>query len=145
MNKKKVWIFGMYLAAGLVFLGIGIYLMRQNVEYYDTLVWATGVGLAVSAAVNLFREYRNTRPRNRQAYEEKLAWQKINIKDERKQSLRHLAVYRTFQIFILGGLVAGTVLIWLRADRMIVWTIFVIVIGQYVVASVIYKYLCGRM
>jgi len=145
MNKKKVWVFGAYLAAGLIFMGIGFYLMQQEVEYYDTLVWATGVGLAISAAVNLFREYRGTRPQNRQAYEERLAQQRINMKDERKQSLRQLAVYRTFQIFVLGGLWAGAVLIWLRADRAIAWTIFAIVIGQYLVASVIYKYLCRRM
>lgn len=62
MNKKKAWIFGAYLAAGLVFMGIGFYLMGQEVEYYDTLVWATGVGFTVSAAVNLLREYRSTRP-----------------------------------------------------------------------------------
>ena len=145
MNKKKAWIFGAYLAAGLVFMGIGFYLMGQEVEYYDTLVWATGVGFTVSAAVNLLREYRSTRPQNRQAYEERQLQQRINIKDERKQSLRQLAVYRTFQLFVSGGLLTATALIWLRADRAIVWTIFAIVIGQYLAASVIYKYLCRRM
>lgn len=145
MNKKKAWIFGAYLAAGLVFMGIGFYLMGQEVEYYDTLVWATGVGFTVSAAVNLLREYRSTRPQNRQAYEARQLQQRINIKDERKQSLRQLAVYRTFQIFVSGGLLTATALIWLRADRAIVWTIFAIVIGQYLAASVIYKYLCRRM
>ena len=45
MNKKKAWIFGGVSCGRAGLHGNRFYLMGQEVEYYDTLVWATGLVL----------------------------------------------------------------------------------------------------
>lgn len=142
MSKKKTVILVVYFVAGILFAIAG---WQMNIEYYSSLIFATGVAFSLSAVFNIFREYRNTRQENREAYERKMKEQAINIKDERKCFLRYKAAYRTMQLCILVCFFGSGILAWFKADRTLILVLYVMAIAQYLIASVIYKYFCRKM
>lgn len=142
MNRKKTTILGFDLVAGIIFI-LGGCIMKS--DYYSTLVFAMGVGFSVSAAFNLYREYRNTRPENREKYEAKMKEQAINLIDERKVFLRYKASYRTMQLSIMVCFFGAGILAWFKASTIIITVLFVMALAQYLIASVIYKYFCAKM
>lgn len=113
-------------------------------EYYSTLLFAMGVGLAVNSIVNLLRYYYNTRPENIEAYQEKLHRQSIDLKDERKVQLRNRAGYLTWMIVMTGCFIGSFVAALFQAGSMIVGILAVAAVGQYILATVIYKHLCKK-
>ncbi len=142
MNRKNVLILGAYLILGVVLIAVGL---KIDMDYYSTLIFATGFGMAANAAVNLIREYHRTRPENKAAYEQKRKEQMINLKDERKILLRYKAGYRTMQLSVLLCFFGAGILAWLRVDVKIMTVLFVMAVAQYVIASVFYKYFCAKL
>ncbi|MBS6395969.1 MAG: hypothetical protein KH452_02275 [Clostridiales bacterium] len=142
MNKTNIVILTCYFVLGIVLTAVG---WLTDIDYYSTLLFATGVALAANAAANVIREYRNTRPENREEYEKKRKEQAINLKDERKVYLRYKAAYRTMQVSILGCFFGSSILAWFRANMIVVEILFIMAVVQYVVASLIYKYFCARL
>ena len=142
MNRKNVLILGAYLILGAILIVVGL---KIDMDYYSTLIFATGFGMAVNAAANLIREYHRTRPENKADYEQKRKEQRINLKDERKVFLRYKAAYRTMQFSMLVCFFGSGVLAWVRADVKIMTVLFALAVAKYVIASVIYKYFCAKM
>lgn len=141
MNQKKVVFLSVYAVLGAAMIAAAL----RMEGYYQSLMFASGVGMALSAAGNLLREYRNTRPENRAKYERKRKEQSINLKDERKVFLRYKAAYRTMQLTIFGGYFGAALLAWLRADAKVICALFGVAIAEYVVASILYKYYCAKL
>lgn len=142
MNRKNVVILSIYFVAGIVLVIAGL---RLDTDYYSTLIFATGAGLALSAAANLFREYRHTRPEHQPAYEKKMKEQSIDLKDERKVFLRYKASYHTLHISMGICYFGAAILAWLRADATVITVLFVVAVVQYVAALLIYRYFCAKM
>lgn len=142
MNKKKKIVFIIYMVIGLMFIAGG---WALNNDYYSSMVFATGVGFFTSAAINFYREYRNTRPENKAEYEARMKEQSINLKDERKVFLRYKASYRTMQLSVMICFFGAGILAWFKANPVVITVLFVIAVVQYLTASVVYKYFCRKM
>lgn len=142
MKKSDKITFGIYIILGIALIMIGI---RIQIDYYSTLIFACGVGMTASSIVQLLRFYHNTRPENIEAYEEKLRRQSINLKDERKIQLRNRAGYLTWFIVMAGCFVGSFVAAVVHAGSLIVGILAGAAIAQYIIATMIYKYLCRRM
>lgn len=142
MNRKTVTILGVYLI-----IGVGLIMVGQltDFDYYSSMMFGMGVGLCSAAVANLFREYRNTRPENREAYEQKLRQQRINLKDERKVFLRYKAGYRMYQLTTMICFFASAVLALFRVNSMIITALFLTAIGEYAVGTILYKQYCRKM
>lgn len=142
MKKSDKITFGIYIILGIALIMIGI---RIQIDYYSTLIFACGVGMTASSIVQLLRFYHNTRPENIEAYEEKLRRQSINLKDERKIQLRNRAGYLTWFIVMAGCFVGSFVAAVVHAGSLIVGILAGAAVTQYIIATIIYKYLCRKM
>lgn len=142
MNKRKTAVLIIYLILGAVLSAAGC---QGNIDYYSPMMFAGGIAMTVSAIWNLFREYWNTRPENQLDYEKKKKEQAISIKDERKTFIRYKASYRTMQLSVLICFFGSAVLALLRANTTVITVLFFMALAQYLVASIIYKYLCVKL
>lgn len=129
-------------------IGIGMIILGLTIDieyYYASMIFSMGVA-ATSASVSwLIKHIYDTRPENIDAYQEKVREQNINMKDERKNQIRHRAGYITWLITIIAFFIASFIAAWLRADKMIIAILFIVAILEYIVALIIYKYLCNKM
>ncbi len=142
MKKSDRITLGIYIILGIALIIIGI---RIQIDYYSTLIFACGVGMTASSVIQFLRFYYNTRPENIEAYEEKLHRQSINLKDERKIQLRNRAGYLTWFIMMAGCFVGSFVAAVLHVGSLAVGILVGAAIAQYVIATIIYKYLCRKM
>lgn len=142
MKKSDIAVLGCFLVLGAILMIAGL---KTDRDYYSTLLFASGFAMAANALVNLVRKYHNTRPENRAEYERKIKEQSINLKDERKVYLRYKAAYRTMQLTVMVCFFGSGILAWLRGNIVVISVLFAIAVSQYVVAGLIYKYLCSKM
>ena len=142
MKKSDKIMLGIYIILGIALIMISI---RIRIDYYSTLIFACGVGMTASSVMQFLRFYHNTRPENIEAYEEKLRRQSINLKDERKIQLRNRAGYLTWFIVMAGCFVGSFVAAVVHAGSMVVGILAGAAIAQYIIATIIYKYLCRKM
>ncbi len=84
-RAKLIW--GIYIIIGIVLMMISTVIQD---DYYSTMIFSMGVGIAASSIVQTIRYYHNTRPENIEAYHHKLRSRQIDLKDERKVQLRNL-------------------------------------------------------
>ena len=143
MKKKDIIISCIQIAIGVTMIIIGITI---DIEYYyANMIFSMGVGVTAATVSWLIKHIHDTRPENIAAYQEKVREQNINMKDERKNQIRHRAGYITWLITIIAFFIASFIVAWLRADKMIIAILFIAAVLEYIVALIIYKYLCTKM
>lgn len=87
MKKSNLWSGLTYTLLGLVFLLAGLVWETR----LSSLSVGFGAGMLSSGIVQLVRYRKWTRPENREAYQEKLEAEQIDLRDERKTMLRDRA------------------------------------------------------
>lgn len=142
MKKSDRIFLVIYIIIGGAFMLLGC---TTRIEYYSTLMFAMGFALLFNSAAQMIRYHHNTKPENIEAYREKMRKQSIDLKDERKVQLRNRAGYIAWAASLVMCCIAAFVASLLRAE---IWVIFIfvgIVVVQYIMATIIYKYLCKKM
>ena len=143
MKKKDIIISCICIAIGIAMIIIGLTI---DIEYYyASMIFSMGMGGTAASVVWLVKHIHDMRPENIEAYQEKVREQNINMKDERKNQIRHQAGYITWLITIIVLFFASFIAAWLRADKMIIAILFIAAVIEYFVAFIIYKYLCNKM
>ncbi len=142
MKKNDIIIWGIYIVIGIAMLVIGVTI---EVDYYSSMIFSMGVGLTFSSVLQLVRYYYNNRPENVEAYREKVRQQQIDLKDERKVQLRNRAGYITWAITMAACFAGSFMAAVLRADSWVIGVLAGAALGEYIVATIIYKYLCSKM
>lgn len=142
MNKNDKMILAIYIVIGIALLVIGATI---EIDYYSTMIFAMGFGMTSNSVLQFVRNYHNTKPENIEAYRNKMREQEIDLKDERKIQLRNRAGYITWAITMITCFVASFVAALFRAGAVTVGILAVAAVVQYIVATVIYKYLCKTM
>lgn len=141
MNKRSKYFLIGYLAAGTVFLIIGLAFLTG---YYSTLLCSIGFGMIFSTIMQFVMAYRNTRPEHIDAYREKIRQQRINLKDERKVQLRFRAGYITWKYAMIGCFAASFLAAVLNAPPAVTASLAAAAFVQYAAALCIYRYLCKK-
>lgn len=142
MKKNDIIILGIYIVIGIAMVVIGVTI---EVDYYSPMIFAMGFGLTFSSVLQFVRYYYNTRPENVEAYRKKVHQQQIDLKDERKVQLRNRAGYITWVITMAACFAGAFIAAVLRADSWVIGVLAGIAITEYIVATIIYKYLCAKL
>ncbi|MDO5538688.1 MAG: hypothetical protein Q4F83_01265 [Eubacteriales bacterium] len=142
MKKIDKVILGIYIIIGIILLIIGV---TTQIDYYSSLIFAMGAALACSGIMQFIRFYHNTKPENIKSYHEKMRRQAINLKDERKVQLRNRAGYITWAATMILCFTGAFIAALFRAGALIVCSLAGAAAVQYVLATIIYKYLCSKM
>lgn len=138
-NKKP---FMIQFIIGIVLIGGGLIL---QVDYYSTMLFAMGCGLAFSAIVYTARIVYWQNPKRQAVYERKKQEAHINSIDERKQYLRMKAGHVTYQIMFFCLLLIAFVLALFRAEAWVTGMIFSLFIVQWAVGNMVYRILEKRL
>ena len=142
MSKRTKIILAMDIAIGITLAVIGVAI---HIDYYSTLIFSMGFALVLSSVWQLVKEYHHTRPENAEAYREKIRQQEVDLKDERKIQLRHRAGYRTWEITMVALFAASFLASLFRAGTLTVCILAGAAAAEYIVATIIYRYLCKMM
>lgn len=142
MKKADKITFAVDIVIGIGLMVTGLVL---SVDYYSSLLFAMGFALTANILVQLARHYYNTRPENIEAYREKTRRQAIELKDERKVRLRNQAGYITWAGTMVLCFIAAFVAALVHAEAWLVGIFFGAAVAEYIIAAVIYQYLCRRM
>lgn len=142
MKTSDKIILGVYIVIGIVLLIIGV---TVHIDYYSTLIFAMGFGLALSSILQLVRFHYNTKPENIEAYREKIHQQQINLKDERKVQLRNRAGYLTWAITMILCFIASFIAAIFRAEPWMIGLFMGLGVAEYLLATIVYKYLCSKL
>lgn len=129
-----------YDAIALVIIGVTI-----QVDYYSSMIFAMGFALIFSSILQFLRYYHNTRPENVEAYRKKVRQQEINLKDERKIQLRNRAGYISWAVTMVACFIASFIAALFRAGTLIVCILAGVAVAEYILATIIYRYLCKKM
>ena len=92
MKKSNFWSGLVYALLGLAFLLAGLMWETR----LSSLCVGFGAGMLSSGAVQLVRYRKWTRPENRDAYQERLEAEQIELRDERKAMLRERSGHRAY-------------------------------------------------
>ena len=143
MKEKDIITSCICIAIGVAMIILGLVL---DIEYYyASMLFSMGIGSTAASVAWLIKYIHNTRPENIGAYQEKVREHNINMKDERKNRIRHRAGYITWLITVTAFFIASFIASWLRADKIIIAVLFIAAVLEYIVAWIIYKWLCNRM
>lgn len=140
MKDKKP--FMIQLVIGVILIASGLI---TQFNYYSTMLFAMGCGIASSSIINIVRIVYWQNPKRQTEYEEKKQEAHINNIDERKQYLRMKAGYATYQIMTFSLLLIAFVLALFRVEAWIIGMIFSLFIFQWVVGIMVYRVLEKRM
>ncbi len=99
----------------------------------------------IKLRLQFVKYYHNTRAENIEAYRKKTRQQEIDLKDERKVMLRNRAGYMTWAITMIACFVASFIAALVRADTVFVCVLVGVAAAEYMLATIIYKYLCKKM
>jgi len=143
MKKKDIIISCICIGIGIIMIIIGLII---DIEfYYANMIFSMGLGCTAASVVSFLRLIHDTRPENIEAYKERVREQNIDKKDERKNQIRHRAGYITWLITVFFFLGASLVAAWLRADKILMLVFLMAALLEYIVALIIYNYLCDKM
>lgn len=140
MKDKKPFI--IQFVVGVILIGGGL---LTQFDYYSTMLFAMGCGLASSSIVQIVRIVYWQNPKRQAEYEEKKQEAHINSIDERKQYLRMKAGYVAYQIMTIFLLLIAFILALFRAETWVIGMIFSLFIFQWVVGTAVYRILEKRM
>ena len=139
---KKMWIFTVEAIVGAVIAVVG---WNINMDYYSSLIFASGFGLFSGAVAQIIRIIYWNSPKHEQEYEARKQEAYINIVDERKQHIREKAGNVTNQIMAVSLLILGVILAWLHVDTWIIGIVFLIFLFQCIVWTIVFRRMEKRM
>ena len=139
---KKMWILIAEVIIGTVIAIIG---WNINIDYYTSLIFASGVGLAFSAATQIIRIIYWNSPKHEQEYEVRKQEAHINAVDERKRHIREKTGYITYQIMTVVLLILLTVLAWLQVEVWVMVMMLAVFLCQCIVWTVVFHRMEKRM
>lgn len=116
-----------------------------NIDYYSSLIFASGVGLASSAVSQIIRIIYWSSPKHEQEYEARKQEAHINAVDERRQHIREKTGYVTLQITAVSLVLLSVILAWLHAESWVILLIFFIFLFQCVVWTIVFHRMEKRM
>lgn len=140
MKDKKPFI--IQLVIGVILIGGGLI---TQFDYYSTMLFAMGCGLAFSSIVQTVRIVYWQNPKRQTLFEEKKQEAHINSIDERKQYLRMKAGCVTYQIMTFSLLLIAFVLALFRVEAWVIGMISSLFIFQWLVGIIVYRILEKRM
>lgn len=140
MKDKKPFI--IQFVVGVILIGGGL---LTQFDYYSTLLFAMGCGLAFSSIAQILRIVYWQNPKRQAVYKEKKQEAHINSIDERKQYLRMKAGHVTYQIMTFSLLLIAFILALFRADAWVIGMMFSLFIFQWVAGTMVYRILEKRM
>lgn len=132
--KKKIS-FIIEIIIGIIFICFGYFVI--DTDYYSTLFYAMGFGLAFASCVQLLKIYYYEMPKNKEKLEN------INreiISDERKVFLRMKAGSLVYQLMTFVYLFVAFVLALLHIEAWIIGIIFGLFLLQTFLGIVLYKH-----
>ena len=118
---------------------------NTDIDYYSSLIFASGVGLASGAVSQIIRIIYWTSPKHKKEYEARKQEAHINAVDERKRHIREKAGYIVYQITAIALMVLMVILALLHVKAWIVEMVFAIFLFQLVVWTVVFHRLEKRM
>ncbi len=124
------------LAIGVVLIVIGLVV---QVDYYSTMIFAAGCGMACASAVHLGRLVYWQNPKREIEYAAKKQEAHINRVDERKQYLRMKAGQVTYQIMTFALLALSFILALLRVEPWVIGMVFLLFVGQWLLGVLVYS------
>ena len=133
MKKKLPFIIEIII--GIIFICFGYFVI--DTDYYSTLFYAMGFGLAFASCVQLLKIYYYEMPKNKEKLEN------INreiISDERKVFLRMKAGSLVYQLMTFVYLFVAFVLALLHIEAWIIGIIFGLFLLQTFLGIVLYKH-----
>lgn len=140
MRQNKVLIIEFVIGIILIGMGAGI-----RIDYYSTLIFAMGVGLAVGSARQIFHIWYWNKPSRHDEYEMKKREAYINSVDERRRFLQMKAAQISAQIMLVVLLVLDFALALLRAEAWVTGMVFVLFLLFWMSDVAIFRYLEKRM
>lgn len=142
MKKTDKIILTVDIIIGMALLIIGAVI---HIDYYSSLIVAMSVGLLSGSIVQFLRYYHNTKPENIESYREKMRKQSIELKDERKIQIRNRAGYITWAVTMISFFMAAFIAALFRVEAWVIGLLLGIAAAQYILATILYKYLCKKM
>ena len=140
--KKKIS-FIIEIIIGIIFICFGYFVI--DTDYYSTLFYAMGFGLAFASCVQLLKIYYYEMPKNKEKLENINRENHINSVDERKQYLRMKAGHVTYQIMTFSLLILSLILALVRVEVWIIAMIFLLFVLQWLVGVIAFHMLEKRM
>ena len=139
---KEMKSFMIEFVIGVILIGVGLVL---QVDYYSSMLFAMGCGLAFSSIVNTVRIIYWQNPKRQDEYEKRKQEAHINYVDERKQYLRMKAGHITYQIMTVSLILLAFVLALFHVEAWIIGMVFLLFIVQCAVGTAVYRILENRM
>ena len=127
---------------GVVIAVIG---WNTDIDYYSTLIFASGVGLASGAISQMIRIIYWTSPKHKQEYAARKQAAHINAVDERRQHIRERTGYVTSQIMAVTLFLLAVILAWLHVETWIMGMVLLIFLFQCVAWTIVFHRLEKRM
>jgi len=142
MKKSDKIMLAIYIVIGIALVIIGVTI---QVDYYSSMIFAMGFALIFSSIMQFVRYYHHTRSENVEEYRKKVRQQEINLKDERKVQLRNRAGYISWAVTMVACFIASFIAALFRAGTLIVCILVGVAVAEYILATIIYRYLCKKM
>ena len=127
---------------GVVIAVIG---WNSSIDYYSSLIFAAGVGLASGAISQIIRIIYWTGPKHKQEYEARKQEAHINAVDERKRHIREKAGDITNKITMIALMILMVILALLHVKAWIVLMVLAIFLFQWIVWTITFRRLEKRM
>lgn len=140
MKEKKPLI--IEILAGMVLICAGLII---KLDYYSTMIFSMGVGIAFASLIQLLRITYWQNPKRYTEYEAKKREAYINSVDERKQYLRVKAGHVTYQIMTFSLLILSLVLALLRVEVWVTAMVFLLFVCQCLLGILAFRILAKRM
>lgn len=136
MKKKTSFI--LEIMTGIIFICFGCFVIDTN--YYSTLFYAMGFGLAFASGIQLMKICYYEIPKNKEKFEKIKRENHINDIDERKAFLRMKASSFVYQLMTFVYLFVAFVLALLHIEAWIIGLIFGLFLLQTFLGIVLYKH-----
>lgn len=140
MRQNKALI--IEFVTGIILIGAGV---GTRIDYYSTLIFAMGVGLAVGSVRQMLHIWYWNRPGRRDEYEIKKREAYINSVDERRRFLQMKAAQISAQIMLVVLLVLDFALALFRAEPWVIGMVFVLFLLFWGSDVAVFRYLEKKM
>ena len=152
-DKKDIKILVIEIIVGIMIAGVGLVILLQNLnsdadsnlDYYTSMCFAFGVGLAFSAGTQILRKIYWNSPKHKEEYEIRTQNAHINSVDERLRDIRARAAYVTYQVMFFSLIVLDFILALLHVDAWIILMVVFILAFQVITWMLAFRKLEKKM